>query len=102
MNHPPTYIRAFSLHKVRKNCNFLDHPPPPTPMSLRNIKMANTVQILTNDIQVLILCLSYFITTALSKVKNNCDSLVVFLEFLNLNRVYGVNKRSSCSSLLVF
>ena len=71
-------------------------------MSLRNIKMANTVQILTNDIQVLILCLSYFITTALSKVKNNCDSLVVFLEFLNLNRVYGVNKRSSCSSLLVF
>ena len=29
---------TFSLHTVRKNCHFLDHPP--TPMSLRNIKMA--------------------------------------------------------------
>ena len=38
MNHPPTYVRTFSLHKVRENCHFLDHPP--TPMSLRNIKMA--------------------------------------------------------------
>ena len=38
MNHPPTYVRTFSLHKVRENCQFLDHPP--TPMSLRNIKMA--------------------------------------------------------------
>ena len=38
LNHPPTYIRTFSLHKVRENCHFLDHPP--TPMSLRNIKMA--------------------------------------------------------------
>ena len=35
---PPTYVRTFSLHKVRENCHFLDHPP--TPMSLRNIKMA--------------------------------------------------------------
>ena len=38
LNHPPTYVRTFSLHKVRENCHFLDHPP--TPMSLRNIKMA--------------------------------------------------------------
>ena len=38
MNHPPTYVRTFSLHKVRENCPFLDHPP--TPTSLRNIKMA--------------------------------------------------------------
>ena len=38
MNHPPTYVRPFSLHKVKKNCHFLDHPP--TPMFLRNIKMA--------------------------------------------------------------
>ena len=38
MNHPPTYVRTFSLHTVRENCHFLDHPP--TPMSLRNIKMA--------------------------------------------------------------
>ena len=36
--HPPTYLRKFSLHKVRENCHFLDHPP--TPMSLRYIKMA--------------------------------------------------------------
>ena len=35
--HPPTYVRTFSLHKVRKNCHFMDHPP--IPMSLRNIKM---------------------------------------------------------------
>ena len=35
---PPTpYVRTFSLHKVRENCHFLDHPP--TAMSLRNIKM---------------------------------------------------------------
>ena len=41
MNHPPTYVRIFSLiHKVRGNCHFLDHPPIPNPMSLRNIKMA--------------------------------------------------------------
>ena len=38
MNHPHTYVRTFLLHKVRKNCQFPDHPP--TPMSLRNIKMA--------------------------------------------------------------
>ena len=38
LNHPPTYVRTFSLHKVRENCHFIDHPP--TPMSLRNIKMA--------------------------------------------------------------
>ena len=38
MNHPPTSVRTFSLHKVRKNFHFLDNPP--TPMSLRNIKMA--------------------------------------------------------------
>ena len=38
LNHPPTYVRTFSLHKLRENCHFLDHPP--TPMSLRNIKMA--------------------------------------------------------------
>ena len=38
LNHPPTYVRTFSLHKVRENCHFLDHPP--TPMPLRNIKMA--------------------------------------------------------------
>ena len=38
MNHPPTYVRTFSLHKIREYCYFLDHPP--TPMSLRNIKMA--------------------------------------------------------------
>ena len=25
--HPPMYVRTFSLHKVRKNCHFLDHPP---------------------------------------------------------------------------
>ena len=54
-----------------------------------------TVQILTNDVQVLILCLSYFITTILSKVKKNWDSMVVFPECLNFNRVYGVTKRSS-------
>ena len=42
MNHPPTYVRTFSLHKVRENCHFLDHPP--TPMSLRNIKMAPNAQ----------------------------------------------------------
>ena len=41
MNHPPTYVRTFSLHKVKENCRFLDHPP--TPMSLRNIKMAPNV-----------------------------------------------------------
>ena len=36
---PPTHLRKdILLHKVRKNCHFLDHPP--TPMSLRNIKMA--------------------------------------------------------------
>ena len=38
LNHPPTYVRTFSLHKVRENCHFLDHPP--TPKSLRNIKIA--------------------------------------------------------------
>ena len=38
LNHPPTYVRTFSLHKLRENCHFLDHPP--TPISLRNIKMA--------------------------------------------------------------
>ena len=27
LNHPPTYVRTFSLHKVRENCHFLDHPP---------------------------------------------------------------------------
>ena len=37
LNHPPTYVRTFSLHKVRENCHFLDHPP--TPMSLRNKKL---------------------------------------------------------------
>ena len=37
MNHLPTYVRTCSLHKVRESCHFLDHPP--TPMSLRNIKM---------------------------------------------------------------
>ena len=37
MNHPPTYVRTFSPHKVSKNGHFLDHPP--TSMSLRNIKM---------------------------------------------------------------
>ena len=31
-------VRTFLLHKVRENCRFLDHPP--TPMPLRNIKMA--------------------------------------------------------------
>ena len=41
MNHPPTYVRTFLLHKVRENCHFLDHPP--TPVSLRNIKMAPKV-----------------------------------------------------------
>ena len=30
--------KDMSLHKVRENCHFLDRPP--TPMSLRNIKMA--------------------------------------------------------------
>jgi hypothetical protein len=35
LNHPPTYVRTFSLHKVRENCHFLDHPP-----TLRSIKMA--------------------------------------------------------------
>ena len=38
MDHPPTYVGTFSLHKVRENCHFLDHPP--TPLPLRNIKMA--------------------------------------------------------------
>ena len=38
LNHPPTYVKPFSLHKVRENCHFLDHQP--TPISLRNIKMA--------------------------------------------------------------
>jgi hypothetical protein len=36
LNHLPTYVRTFQLHKVRENCHFLEHPP--TPMSLRNIK----------------------------------------------------------------
>ena len=31
-------VRTFSLHKVRENCHFWDHPT--TPTSLRNIKMA--------------------------------------------------------------
>ena len=44
MNHPPTYVRRFSLHKVRENCHFLDYPP--TPSSLRNIKMAPYVHLL--------------------------------------------------------
>ena len=39
---PPTpYVRTFSLHEVRENCHFLDHPP--TPMSLRDIKEAPKV-----------------------------------------------------------
>ena len=38
LNHPPTYLRTFPLSKVKENCHFQDHPP--TPMSLRNIKMA--------------------------------------------------------------
>ena len=38
LNHPPTYVRTFSLHKERENCHFLDHPT--THMTLRNIKMA--------------------------------------------------------------
>ena len=39
---PPTHLRRdISLHKVRENCNFLDHPT--TTMSLRNIKMAPNV-----------------------------------------------------------
>ena len=25
LNHPPIYVRTFSLHKVRVNCHFLDH-----------------------------------------------------------------------------
>ena len=41
MNHPPTYVRTFSLHKVRENCHFQDQSP--TPISLRNIKMAPNV-----------------------------------------------------------
>ena len=32
------FVRTFSLHKVRENCQFLDHPP--TLMSLHNIKIA--------------------------------------------------------------
>ena len=36
---PSTHLhKDISLHKVRENCHFLNHPP--TPMSLRNIKMA--------------------------------------------------------------
>ena len=36
---PPSHLRKdILLHKVRENCHFLDHPP--TPLSLRNIKMA--------------------------------------------------------------
>ena len=42
MNHPPTYVRTFSLHKVRENCYFLDHPP--NPMTLRNKKMVPKVE----------------------------------------------------------
>ena len=39
---PPTHLhKDISLHKVRETCHFLDHPP--TPMSLRNIKMAPNV-----------------------------------------------------------
>ena len=37
-NHPPTYVRTFSLDKVRENCHFLNHTP--TPVSLRSIKRA--------------------------------------------------------------
>ena len=38
-NHPPpTYVKTFSLHKVKENCHFLDHPP--TAMPLHNTKMA--------------------------------------------------------------
>ena len=37
-SEPLTHLRTFLLHKVRENCHFLDHPP--TPMSLRNIKIA--------------------------------------------------------------
>ena len=37
-NHPPTYVRKFSLHIVRENWQFLDHPA--TPMSVHNIKIA--------------------------------------------------------------
>ena len=38
MNHPPTYVRTFSQPKVFKGK--LPFSGPPTPMSLRNIKMA--------------------------------------------------------------
>ena len=35
---PPTsYVKTFSVYKVRENCHFENHPT--TPMSLRNIKM---------------------------------------------------------------
>ena len=43
---PNHYIRPFLLHKVRENCHFLDHPP--TPISLRNIKMAPYAKISEN------------------------------------------------------
>ena len=35
LNQPTTFVRTFSLDKVRENCHFLDHLP--TPMTLRNL-----------------------------------------------------------------
>ena len=34
LNHPPNYIRTFSLHKVRENCHFLDQLPIPTHLKM--------------------------------------------------------------------
>ena len=44
-------VRTFSLDKVRENCHFLDHPP--TPRSLRNIKMAPIYKVYTEKLKVL-------------------------------------------------
>ena len=64
-NHPPTYVRTFSLHKVRENSNFLDHPP--TPMSLRNIKMAPNMTFAAEEFPVV-----FYIGLNLGKVLKSC------------------------------
>ena len=39
---PPTpYVRTFSLHNVRGNCHFLDHPPTPIALYTASVSMWN-------------------------------------------------------------
>ena len=82
------YNGAHTVHKVRENCHFLDHPP--TPMSLRDIKMAPNVDfMLRQKIE------NFFID--LSK---HINTFTFLLQGVKLwNKVRGLETRSTKSYL---